>query len=102
MIISTLCPNYKKFNKRIKLKPHFIDNTKVKEQTKEEIFRKPPNKKCAPNKNQHTSEIFVEPRKNGIKNKLQTICACEYTNLSKKEPKALEERKQRKYCLNIR
>ena len=42
------------FCRRIKLKAHFRDNTKVKEQIGEEIFKNVTNKKWAPNKNHHT------------------------------------------------
>ena len=42
------------FYRRIKLKAHFRGNTKVKELTKEDIFKKLTNKKLVPNKNHHT------------------------------------------------
>ena len=38
----------------MKLESHFRDNTTVKEQTKEEIFKKTTNKKWASNKNHHS------------------------------------------------
>ena len=63
------------FYKRIKLKTHFRDNTKVKGQTGE--FRKKKNyKKCAPNKNHYVIETFIEATKNEVKDDLKTICAC--------------------------
>ena len=82
-------PTIKKFNKklldeeindlyrRIKLKAHIRDNLKVSELTEEEIFKKPTNKKWAPNKNHHTIEIFIGATKNGIKYELKNIRACE-------------------------
>ena len=72
-------PSIKKFNKklidedindfyrRIKLKAHSRENTNVKEQTEEEIFKKPTNKKWAPDKNHHTIKTFIEATKSGIK-----------------------------------
>ena len=41
------------FYRRIKLKAHFRYNTKVKEKTEEDIFKKPTNKKWAPNENHY-------------------------------------------------
>ena len=40
-----------------------------------------------------TIEIFIEVTKNGVKDKIKTMYACRYNNLSKKEQKALEELK---------
>ena len=40
-------------------------------------------------------ETFIEATKSEIKDELKTISACKYTNLSKKEQKALEELKHR-------
>ena len=44
----------------IKLKAHFRDDTKVKEQREENVFKKPANKNWAPNKN---LEAFIEVTK---------------------------------------
>ena len=44
------------FYRRIEMKVHFRDNTKVKEQTNEDIFKKPINKKCVPYKYHYRSE----------------------------------------------
>ena len=90
------------FYRRIKLKAHFRDNTIVKKQTEEEIFKKPTNKKWAANKNHYTIESFLVATKGGFKDKLKTIRACKYTNLSKTEHKALEELKYREDCHNKR
>ena len=88
------------FYRHIKLKVHFRDNTKFKEQTEKEIFKKQANKKWAPNKNHHTIETFIEATKNVIKDELKTIRTCNYINLSKKEEEALEELKHREDCHN--
>ena len=83
--ISTFVPTIKKFNTKlldeeindfyqhIQLKAHFRDNTKVKELKEEEIFKKPTNKKWAPNKNHDTIETFVETTKSRIKDELNNI-----------------------------
>ena len=100
-------PTIKKYNKElldeeindfywlIKLKVHSRDNTKVKELTEEEIFKKPSNKKWAPNKNRNIIKTFIEATKSGIKDELKTIPAHKFTNLSKKEQNALKELKCR-------
>ena len=63
------------FYRLIKLKAHFRDNTELKEQTAEEIFKKPTNKKWALNKN-HTIETFIDATKSGTKDELKTMRAC--------------------------
>lgn len=83
------------FYRRIKLKAHFRNSTKVKEQIEAEIFKKPTNKKWAPNKNHHTIEIFIEATKNRVKDELKTIQTWTYTDPSKKEQKSLKELKRR-------
>ena len=59
------------FYRRIEMKAHFRDNTKVKEQTNENIFKKPINKKCVPYKYHYRGE------KNSVDDALKN-------NLSKK------------------
>ena len=55
----------------------------------------PANEKWASNKNHHTIETCIEATKNRVKDELKTIRGCKYTNLSKKEQKALQELKRR-------
>ena len=62
------------FYRSINLKAHFNDNTKVKEKTGEEIFKKPTYKKSVPNKNHHTIQIFTEATKTELKMSLK-LCA---------------------------
>ena len=79
----------------IKLRASFRDNTKVKKQTEEEVFKKPTNKTCVPDKNHHTVETFIKATKSGVEDELKTVRSCRYTNLSRKEQKALKELKHR-------
>ena len=84
-------PAIKKFNKklleindfyrRIKLEAHFRDNTKVREQTVGEIFKKPINKMWAPNKNHLTIETFIDGTKNGVKDELKTVTRLKFLNM---------------------
>ena len=75
------------FYRHIKLKVHFRDNTKFKEQTEKEIFKKQANKKWAPNKNHHTVETFIEATKNVIKDELKLYAHASTSTYPKKKKK---------------
>ena len=79
------------FYQSVRPKTQCRDNTKVKEQTGEDLFKKPTSKKWAPNKDHHTIETLIEATKYGVKDELKTMRACKYINLSKKEQQTLQE-----------
>ena len=62
------------FYRHRKLRTYFRGNTKVREQTEKEIFKKPSNKMWVPNENHHTIETFIEATKNGVKDERKTMC----------------------------
>ena len=61
----------------------------------EDIFRKPTNKTWVPNNNHHSTETFIEVTRNEINNEIEKMKRPNYSNLSVKEQKALQELQSR-------
>ena len=79
------------FYRSIKLKAHFKNPENKVRFTEEDIFRKPTNKTCVPNNNHHSTETFIEATRNEINNEIEKMKRPNYSNLSVKEQKALQE-----------
>ena len=61
----------------------------------ENIFRKPTNKTWVPNNKHHSIETFIEAARNEINNEIENTKRPNYSNLSVKEQKALQELQSR-------
>ena len=63
--------------------------------TEEDIFRKPTNKTWIPNNNHHSIETFIEATHNEINSEIEETKQPNYSNLSGKEQKVLQELQSR-------
>ena len=79
------------FYRRIKLKAHFKNPENKARFTEEGVFRKPTNKTWVPNNNHHSIDTFMEAAHNEINNEIEKTKRPNYSNLSVKEQKALQE-----------
>ena len=79
------------FYRRIKLKAHFKNPENKARFTAEDIFRKPADKTWVLNNNHHGIETFIEATHNEISNEIEKTTRPNYSNLSVKEQKALQE-----------
>ena len=79
------------FYGRIKLKVHFKNPETKARFTEEYIFRKPTNKTWVPNNNHQSIETFIEATRNEINHEIEKTKRPNYSNLSVKEQKALQE-----------
>ena len=83
------------FYRRVTLKAHFKNAENKGRFTKQDIFRKPTNKTWFPNNNHHSIETFIEATRNEINNEIKNMKRPNYSNLSVKEQKALQELQSR-------
>ena len=79
------------FYRRIKLKAHFKKAENKGRFTEEDIFRKPTNKIWVPNNHHRSMETFIEATHNEINNEIIKTKRPNYSNLSAKEQKTLQE-----------
>ena len=92
---TTLNKELEDFHRHIKLKAHFKNPENKARFTEEDIFRKLTNKTCVPNNNHHSIETFLEATRNEINNEIEKTKRPNYSNLSAKEQKALQELQSR-------
>ena len=83
------------FYKRIKFKAHFKNPENKVRFTEEDIFRKSINKTWVGNNNHHSIKTFIEATPNEINNKIKKTSRSNYSNVSVKERKALQELQSR-------
>ena len=79
------------FYRRIKVKSHFRNPENKARFTEGDIFIKPTNKTCVPNNNHHSIETFIETTRNEFNKEIEKTKRPNYSNLSVKEQKALQE-----------
>ena len=92
---TTLNEELEDFYKSIKLKAHFKNAEKKDRFSEKNIFRKPTNKTWVPDNNHHSIETFIEATRNEINNEIIKTKRPNYSNLSVKEQKALQELQSR-------
>ena len=77
--------------RRINPKAHFKNVENKDRFTEEDVFRKPTNKTWIPKNNHRSIETFIEATRNEINNEIKKTKRPNYSNLSVKEPKALQQ-----------
>ena len=88
---TTLKKELEDFYRHIKIQAHFKNPENKSCFTKEDLFRKRTNKTWVPNNNHRSIETFIEATRNETDNEIEKTKQPNYSNLSVKEQKALQE-----------
>ena len=74
---------------------HILNTKQINQQQKKIYLKKPTDKTWIPKKTHHTIETFIEATNNEINEEIAHIKPPRYSNLSKREQKALEDQQER-------